>query len=342
MNRIACTVIIALCAVTALAQGQKCDSVPDGIFFRISRQDMARPSYILGTLHTIPGDFVHYIPGFDQAAAEVEQFVFECDLHEKMRQSASIIDTTALMFSDSILFCYENPDSLHNPYIEDMPPSIYGSIATLLKEKFDYPEFYRHSALENQKILQKKYQDNLTRMTANLGKSLKCINSPIDIYIADSVVRKHGASIAELDTSAVLINIDSTLIKFAEDEKNGKHDRKFYTTTYFPNTVVYLYILQEATRMYCEKYFRFDSRTITGTPMKDDDMEQKIFVERNRQWMQRLPRIIQDKSSMVVVGLAHLHDRPTTPGLLSSLIRLGYKIEAIAAPVASLNGTTSQ
>jgi hypothetical protein len=32
------------------------------------------------------------------------------------------------------------------------------------------------------------------------------------------------------------------------------------------------------------------------------------------------------------VGLAHLHDRPTTPGLLSSLIRLGYKVEAIASP----------
>lgn len=331
MNRIACTIIIALCAVTGWAQEQKCDSVPDGIFYRISRGNMARPSYILGTLHTIPGDFVHYIPGFDQAAAEVEQFVFECDLHEKMRQSASVIDTTAFMFSDSILFRYENPDSLHNPYIEDMPSGIYGSIRKILAEEFDFTDFYRNSALENEKILLRKYQDNVTRMAADLGKSLKCINSPIDVYIADSIARKRGASIAELDTASVLINIDSTLNQFVEDEKNGKHDRKYYTVTYFPNIVVNLYFLQETTRLYCEQYFRYEAHAITGTPMKED-MEQKIFVERNRKWMQRLPQIIQDKSSMVVVGLSHLHDRPTTPGLLSSLIRLGYKVEAIASP----------
>ena len=61
-------------------------------------------------------------------------------------------------------------------------------------------------------------------------------------------------------------------------------------------------------------------------------LEQKMFVERNAQWMRRLPAMLHRAPSMVAAGLGHLHDRPTTPGLLSSLKTLGYTIEALAAP----------
>lgn len=336
MKRIVSVILLVFFAMSAWSQESTAptDSVPDGIFFRISGGGLEKPSYILGTLHTIPGDFVHHIPGFEEAANSVQQFVFESDIAEKTRQMVGTFQSDSIMahLSDSILFCYDNPDSLHNPYIEDMDSTLYYSILNLKVPDFEMPEFYKFSATKNQQLFLKAYHNSVRKITANMGIPLQKPDFPIDLYIADSIARPRGADIAELDTTAVLINTDSIAAQFIADEKAGKHDRKYYTTVFFPNIMNYYMMLQMVTRQYCDKYFRYEGHSMIS-PMQND-MEKTLFIERNNLWMQRLPALIQSKPSMVVVGLGHLHDRSSTPGLLSSLMRLGYKIEAIAAPNA--------
>lgn len=308
------------------------DSVPDGIFFRISGGGLAEPSYILGTLHTIPGDFVHRIPGFQEAANSVKQFIFEKDLASELRQISLLQDSTfwdSLATRNDSLFRYEGCDSLHNPYIEDMEPALYQLVCRTMTKDFDMPDFYMHSSVQNTIRLQKQFFVALKRLVSEMGVPLQRIDYPIDFYIADSIARPRDASIIELDTAFILSRPDSTLTKFLADENAGLHDRKFYSAN-LANNVHYYWLMLYATRKYCEQYFRYEGRVMTES--MNEQLEQKIFVERNALWSQRLPALLQQKPSLVVVGLGHLFDRESTPGLLSTLMREGYTIEALAAP----------
>lgn len=321
------------------------DSIPDGIFFRISGGGLAEPSYILGTIHTIPGDFVHSIPHFDEAASRVRQFVFESDLGHILRQTVSPLfqDSTilaAITARNDTLFRYENCDSLHNPYIDDMEPSTYDLVRRTLVNDFDMPDFYMHSVLRNSIRLQQQYFAAIRKLTAEMGVPLKRTDYPIDLYVADSVARPLGATIAELDTAFVFARPDSTITKFLADEANGLHDRKFYSNTFMVNNVYYYWLMLTATRTYCEHYFRYEGR-VMAEPMKISKLEQKIFADRNALWIQRLPALLHQAPSIVVVGLGHLFDRGSTPGLLTSLKRLGYKVEALASPANPASSFTT-
>ena len=309
------------------------DTVPDGIFFRISGGDLAEPSYILGTLHTIPGDYVHHIPHFNEAVASVRQFIFEGDLMQKMRQDFAFtqfdsVTNAFIKARQDSLYRYDNPDSLHNPYIEDMEPGLYKLVRSTMADTFGLPEFYKYTVFENMERLQKRLSVLIKETVAQQGFPLQS-TLPLDLFIADSIARPRGADILELDTTSVL-NLDSFLIQFVADEKAGKYDRKYYSTTFLPNGVFMNWLLLYATQRYCASYFRHEARKLIEE--NNGQLEQKIFVERNAQWMRRLPVMLHRAPSMVVVGLLHLHDRSTTPGLLSSLKTLGYTIEALASP----------
>ncbi|MBR1711992.1 MAG: TraB/GumN family protein [Alloprevotella sp.] len=313
------------------------DSVPDGIFFRISGGGLAEPSYILGSLHTIPGTFVHCIPGFDEAAGSVRQFIFERDVAHDLRQigaqlTDSIMEKKIMERNDS-LFRYEDADSLHNPYAEDMDSATYKLVCRTMAEEFDMPDFYLRSVLRNIPLIRQQYFAAVRRLVSEAGKPLGAVECPLDIYVADSVARPRGALIARLDTAWVIHAPDSTYAKFLADEAAGLNDRKFYTTKYFVSNVFYYWILLNTTRRYCASYFRYEGRAMLE-PMQNE-LEQKIFVERNALWMERLPALLRQNPSLVVVGFGHLFDRADAPGLLTSLMRLGYAVEAIAAPKSS-------
>ena len=321
--------LFALFSLPLFAHAQ----IPDGIFFRISGGGLAEPSYILGSLHTIPGDFVHHIPGFDEAAGSVRQFVFERDLGHNLRQidarMADSVTMQKLTARNDSLFRYEGADSLHNPYAEDMDRATYELVCRTMAEEFNMPDFYQRSVLRNVPLMQQQYFAAVRRLMAEAGLLLRAVECPLDVYVADSIARPRGALIAELDTTWVLNAPDSTQAKFLADEAAGLHDRKFYAATYFVNNVYYYWLLLNTTRHFCERYFRYEGRALIE-PMQSE-MEQKIFAERNALWMRRLPPLLHSAPSLVVVGLGHLFDRADAPGLLTSLQREGYTVEALAA-----------
>ncbi|MBR1594572.1 MAG: hypothetical protein IJ659_07365, partial [Alloprevotella sp.] len=203
--------LLALFSLPLFAHAQ----IPDGIFFRISGGGLAEPSYILGSLHTIPGDFVHHVPGFDEAAGSVRQFVFERDLGHNLRQigtqTADSVTMQKLTERNDSLFRYEGADSLHNPYAEDMDRATYELVCRTMAEDLDMPDFYQRSVLRNVPLMQQQYFASVRRLVAEAGLPLKAVECPLDVYVADSVARPRGALIAELDTTWVLIDPDSTM-----------------------------------------------------------------------------------------------------------------------------------
>ncbi len=52
-------------------------SVPDGIMWRISGNGLERPSYVLGTVHTLHRDIIRHIPEITLYLDSVEALVLE-------------------------------------------------------------------------------------------------------------------------------------------------------------------------------------------------------------------------------------------------------------------------
>ena len=55
----------------------------EGMFFRVSGNGLTKPSYILGTFHSIPGDFVYTLPCFNEIMGNVEQLVTEYNFRKQ-------------------------------------------------------------------------------------------------------------------------------------------------------------------------------------------------------------------------------------------------------------------
>lgn len=323
--------IILFLPITSYAQRAETDSIPDGIFFRISGGGLDKPSYILGTMHTAPGDFVHFVPGFEQAADSVRQFIFERDLlkdyNGQIRQEDCLpgLDnktmTRLLQLNDS-LFRYENLDSLHNPYIDDMGKPMYLSVRKMVSTSLEMPDFYKYSALENSLRLQRKYCEKIKAHAAEQSLPIQRADCSPDLYVAKYVAETRGAAILELDTATIAPDVTSGMAALLTEE----HDRKYYTTTFFTKAAYSFDRNIKATQHLLDNYYRHEGKRLVAPAIQGG---RDLLAGRNALWMQKLPAMLQSEPSMVVVGLAHLFGES---GLLHSLMRLGYNIEALASP----------
>ena len=327
MKKIIITALLALVAMAGSAQEAESDSIPDGIFFRISGGGLNKPSYILGTMHLAPGDFVHFIPGFDQATDSVRQFIFERDLSDQIRQIDCLpgLDSTMmarLLWQNDSLFRYENLDSLHNPYIDDMGKPMYLSVGKMVSKTLEMPDFYKYSAIENSLRLQRKYCEKVIAHSAEKGYPLQRADCSPDLYVAYYIANPRGATILELDTAAIMKDVGSGLATLLSEE----HDRNYYTTTFFTKATNSFYNTLRVTLRMLDSYYCHEGKKLTAPAARTGD---PLFDGRNNLWMQKLPAMLQREPSMVAVGLAHLFGES---GLLNSLMRLGYNIEALAPP----------
>ena len=64
-----------------LSAQQKGQQVPDGVFFKLEKKGQ-KPSYALGTVHYIHGDYMHEIPGFDAILSNIECLATEMEMEQ--------------------------------------------------------------------------------------------------------------------------------------------------------------------------------------------------------------------------------------------------------------------
>lgn len=75
MKKTILTTLLVLAAITINAQ----------FLFRINGRGLQKPSYILGSVHTMPGTILDSIPEFLKAEAECQQLYAEYDLSSQQK-----------------------------------------------------------------------------------------------------------------------------------------------------------------------------------------------------------------------------------------------------------------
>lgn len=289
MRRLILTLCICIVALTTDAQ----------LLWKISGNGIKEPSYIFGTHHVAPNSITDSIKGFDKAFESTRQLYGEIDMNFMTDNSTLIEMQKAMTMPDgkrlSDLFSNEDRkliDSACKKYLGigiDMMDMLKPmAIASQLSVVMSMKEFPE---------LQKGEQldMNLQNMAKKEGKEVKGLES---LEFQTNLIFNMPL---EEQAEFLLKTVEST----DESEKTSKELANAYKSQNLDKIM----------------------ELINKEEMQDNENYIKMLVyDRNRNWVEQMKSIVNDKPTFFVVGAGHL---PGEEGVLKLLENEGYTIEPV-------------
>jgi len=270
------------------------------VLWKISGKGLYKPSYLLGTMHLKPGEYFNSIPGAKTALQSCEQVVGELSMADmigmqiKMRQAMLMpSDTTyKMLYSDDDYRFVSNKISSF--------ASGYG---------MDNLSKFKPAAIQ------------LTLIAAAYMK-----NSP-DVDPANTMDRYIQLEAAKEQKPVLgLETVDDQIrVLFSSENLQAQANALL---CFLKNTEQLTALIPEQI-----KYYNQGNLNKLYQQFKDDKIcplnpseTAAINKDRNRAWMEKLPRIMKNGSSFIAVGALHLAGED---GLLNLLEKAGYKVEPV-------------
>lgn len=297
----------------------------DGILFEISGNGMKAPSYILGSFHFIRGEFVHKIPSYDEIYRKITQVCFETDMDSVPNGIEEHTDGAMGLKMDTKL----SPTQILLP-----ADSSYASV--IGEEK-------AHLIDSVMKTVFPMYVENMrpgyAKMLANAIYSIKLfdlnaqnIQQPfegIDYYVYNCATRDKKI-IQRLEPIAVQDSILKNLLA-KKTESSQPHSLKDEMLAFYDYCKGYNEMVNK-TVLLRNKYQAGQGEGVIEILKNNEGLSQtedKKVKERNANWMKLIPKLMKAKSTLFVVGLAHVLPYKDSNGLLSDLEKMGYSIKVI-------------
>ncbi len=299
MKKIIITIICALFVVNVNAQ----------LLYKIKGKGMDKPSYIVGTYHLAPASFVESIPGANNVLASVEQVCGELDMKEM-----------------------ESPESMQKMMEAMLLPEGQILADVLTVEEMDKLNAGLRQILgvdlTNPMIAEQMGKMTPMSLITTLEVVVCMMETPgfnpsalIDSYFQQEALKK-GKDVIGFETVDFQIE---TLYKNTSFER-----QKEQLFCFFDNMEEY----SKSRKEIIENYYSQNIDNLleamneeTGTTC--DSTEEKIDAlinDRNADWVNKMPAIMNEKSTLFVVGAGHL---PGEKGVLELLKQNGYKVKAV-------------
>ena len=300
MKRIFFTFVVAVMAsVTANAQ----------LLYKISGNGLNTPSYIVGTYHLAPASYVDSISGAQAALNEVEQVCGEVDMAEMQSMAGMQKVVSAMMLPDgkslSDILTAEEMDKLNAFMMETFGADLNNSVIGGQLGKMT------PMAIATQlQLLQ------YMKMTPGFNP-----NAMIDSYF-QTEASKNGKPVIGFETMDFQISVlykgrsierqKVQLMCMIDNREYELMMMKTLTEAYFAQDIAKLLeVTEEKLGNKCD-----------STPEEDE----ALIYGRNADWAEKMPAIMGDKSTLFVVGAAHL---PGERGVLELLKKKGYAVEVV-------------
>jgi len=255
----------------------------------VSGQGLKNPSYIFGTMHAICSDDYFFTEAMKSALNHSKQLVLEVDLSDTS-QTHSL---QAMMLPEHKKL--EDYFTSHEDYVH-FSEKVKKASALDIDLFAAYKPFLLISALSM--------------------KSLDCDNTASYEMKLIEDSQKEGKKVIGLETALSQIEIFDHLkdaeirdMLYASIDKGSEEQKEEIE-------MVMLYKQQDIDGLYS---LMVRSGEVNGH-------EKEFLIDRNKDWIQKLPKLMQEKSSFIAVGAAHL---PGENGVLELLHKAGYKVEAI-------------
>lgn len=300
MKRIFLTSVLAIVAIVG---------VNAQLLYKISGNGVGKPSYIVGTYHLAPASYVDSIPGANEALASVEQVCGEVDMAEMESMAGVQKVMAAMMLPDgkslSDILSEEEMGKLNAFMNEVMGADLNNPLIAAQLGKMT------PAAIANQLQLVQ-----YMKMTPGFNP-----NALIDSYF-QSEAKKADKPVIGFETIDFQISVLYTgstierqkeqLICMIDNQEYNQMVMEQLTKAYFSQDIdAVLAVTEEKLGTSCD-----------STP----EEEEALIYGRNADWVEKIPAIISDKSTLFVVGAAHL---PGERGVLELLKKEGYTVEGV-------------
>lgn len=287
------SLIIAVLAVALASQAQ--------LLWKVSGNGLGRPSYIFGTHHMAPSTMIDQIPGINAAIDGCDIVVGEIEKDSLMSKEAQMKMANAMIApTDSTL------DMLYTPteyaVIEKIFDKYFGAMGVKLAQMKTLKPNAISTQLQAMQAV--KYFPNFDA------------NNLIDIAVQDRA-NKAGRPSASLESLQEQIDLlfNAPLTEQAKNLLEACRQDAFF---------------QEQSSALAEAYMHQDldklMAVMTDATMGGESEEamEALIYSRNRNWAEKLVKIMPERTCLVCVGAGHL---PGPQGLLQLLRDKGYTVE---------------
>lgn len=287
------SLIIAVLAVALASQAQ--------LLWKVSGNGLGRPSYIFGTHHMAPSTMIDQIPGINAAIDGCDIVVGEIEKDSLMSKEAQMKMANAMIApTDSTL------DMLYTPteyaVIEKVFDKYFGAMGVKLAQMKTLKPNAISTQLQAMQAV--KYFPNFDA------------NNLIDIAVQDRA-NKAGRPSASLESLQEQIDLlfNAPLTEQAKNLLEACRQDAFF---------------QEQSSALAEAYMHQDldklMAVMTDATMGGESEEamETLIYSRNRNWAEKLVKIMPERTCLVCVGAGHL---PGPQGLLQLLRDKGYTVE---------------
>lgn len=297
------TFLTFLLAVVAIA------GVNAQLLYRISGKGLDKPSYIAGTYHLAPASFADSIPGAQAALDEVEQVCGEVDMAEMQSMAGLQKVMTAMMLPDgkslSDILTAEELGKLNTFMMETLGADLNNPMVaaqlgkmtpTAISTQLQMVQYMKMTPGFDPTAMIDSYFQNVAKAAGKPVVGFESVDFQISVlYTGTPLERQKEQLICMLDNQEYNLMIMKNL-----------------TEAYFSQNIdKVLEVTEEKLGNSCD-----------STPEEDE----ALIYGRNATWVEKIPAIIGDKSTLFVVGAAHL---PGERGVLELLKKEGYTVEAV-------------
>ncbi len=291
MKRLNATLLMSLVAFTTLAQTNKDNNT---LLWKISGNGISKPSYLFGTVHMICKDDAYLSKNLINAIEKADRVYLELDMDNLIEMVGAMMKMK--MNNDTTLADLLTPEEYQ-----------------LAKKYFEaHVTMLPFSVLETYKPM--------VASSLLMESSIACEAQVAMEQLVMEEAKKNGKRIDGLETMAYQMSIfDSIPYKvqakellksISSDDKESDGDKEF----------------KELMKAYKDQDLKKLGEMITK---KDEGMmqyEDLLLTNRNRNWVEKLKTLLQDKALVIAVGAGHL---PGDKGLINLLRKEGYTVTPV-------------
>lgn len=273
-----------------------------GLLWKISGNNLSKPSYLFGTHHLAPLSFLDSIKGLHSAFEATDQTIGELDMSNAgdMQMQLMMASVMPEEYSYNTLMNDQDRaflDETLKEYIgagldnfEQMKPAMLNTLLSVMMYKKQYPSNEEAQSMDEyfQKEARNRYRQTL---------GLETVQDQIHVLLNAEPIEVQAESLI-----CTIRNIDYGIKQI--------------------DKLIDAYYKQDLTAM-AVLYEDNDPNHPCPSSQEEKDMLNK---DRNIKWMKNLPNMINEKSSFIAVGCLHLVGED---GLINMLRKEGYTVEAV-------------
>jgi len=288
---------LGLFSITNVAFSRSNVEKTGALLWKISGKDLGKPSYILGTMHLKPAEFLDSIPGARAALLSAEQIVGELTLGDMNSLQLQLFQAIKMPADTTyqILYSEEDYQFVHEQLTASlgagldklsmlMPAGINMIYVMNIYRRY-FPEVNPANVIDTA-------VQNIAMENNKPVLGLETVNDQINALFGSSLRRQAEVLLCHLKNQDYYIPHSKSAIEAYNQSDLNK-----------------LYEMAMSGDEPCQS--------------SQEEMD-KLNKNRNDNWMKILPGMMKEKSSFIAVGALHLAGEE---GLLNQLEKLDYKVE---------------